>query len=115
MYVDGKVSIGEDSQSLKERINMSYNGFLEVTVLVNNSGTVTKNPIISFKGIPTNGESTNFVFELEYKILNICKTFSLKNAKQEYNLIETIKTNCRKTVKEKTGKRPFTNVNLIRL
>jgi len=115
IYVDGKVSIGEDSQSLKERINMSYNGFLEVTILVNNSGAVKKNPIISFKGIPTNGESTNFVFELEDKILNICKTFSLKNAKQEYNLIETIKTSCRKTVKEKTGKRPFTNVNLVRV
>ena len=115
MYVDGKVSIGEDSQSLKERINMSYNGFLEVTILVNNSGAVKKNPIISFKGIPTNGESTNFVFELEDKIINICKTFSLKNAKQEYNLIETIKTSCRKTVKEKTGKRPFTNVNLVRV
>ena len=34
---------------------------------------------------------------------------------QEQNLIEALKTNCRKTVKEKTGKRPYTNVNLVRI
>ena len=40
---------------------------------------------------------------------------SLVNFKQEEILIETIKTNCRKTIKEKTGKRPYTNVNLVRI
>ena len=74
-----------------------------------------KKPLISFKGIPSNGDNDSFVFDLEYKINDICKTFSLKNSKQEENLIEAIKTNCRKAIKEKTGKRPFTNVNLVRI
>ena len=39
----------------------------------------------------------------------------LNNLNQEHNLIEALKTNCRKTVKEKTGKRPYTNVNLVRI
>jgi ribonuclease J len=115
MYVDGKLSVGEDSQSLKERINISYNGILEVTILINNSGLMVKNPIISFKGIPSNGESSNFVFDLADKIKNTCKTYSLKSSKQEQNLIEEVKSNCRKVVKEKTGKRPYTNVNLVRI
>ncbi len=115
MFVDGKLSVGEDAQSLKERINISYNGILEVTILINNSGLMVKNPIISFKGIPSNGESSNFVFDLADKIKNICKTYSLKSSKQEQNLIEAVKTNCRKVVKEKTGKRPYTNVNLVRI
>ena len=76
---------------------------------------MVKNPIISFRGIPSNGESSNFVFDLEDKIREICKTFSLKNSHQEQNLIEALKTNCRKTVKEKNGKRPYTNVNLVRV
>ncbi len=115
MYVDGKISVGEDSQSVKERLNISYNGFLEVTILINNLGLVKKNPIITFKGIPINGEDSNFVFDLEDKVLSICKTYSLKNSKQESNLIEVLKTNCRKIVKEKTGKRPYTNINLVRI
>ena len=54
-------------------------------------------------------------FDLEDKIISICKSYSLNNSKQEYNLIESLRINCRKTVKEKTGKRPYTNVNLVRI
>ena len=115
MYVDGNVAVGEESQSIKDRKNLSYNGFLEITIIVNNSGSIVKRPIISFKGIPSNGENSNFVFDLEETIQEICKTFSLKNSNQEQNLIEALKINCRKTVKEKTGKRPYTNVNLVRI
>jgi len=115
MYVDGNISVGEESQSVKERKILSYNGFLEITIIINNSGSIVKKPLISFKGIPSNGDNDSFVFDLEYKINDICKTFSLKNSKQEDNLIEAIKTNCRKAIKEKTGKRPFTNVNLVRI
>jgi len=115
MYVDGKISIGEDSQSLKERLHISHNGFLEITIIINKSGSILKRPIISFKGIPSNGESSDFMFDLEDKIEKICKTFSLKNQKQDQNLIDRLKTDCRKKVKEKTGKRPYTNVNLVRI
>ena len=39
-----------------------------------------KKPIISFRGIPNNDEKNNLVFDLEDKIKDICKTFSLKNS-----------------------------------
>jgi len=115
IYVDGNISVGEESQSIKDRKNLSYNGFLEITIIINDIGSLIKKPIISFKGIPSNEENSDFVFDLEDKIQNICKTFSLNNLNQEHNLIEALKTNCRKTIKEKTGKRPYTNVNLIRI
>ena len=115
IYVDGNISVGEGSQSIKDRKNLSHNGFLEITIIVNDIGSIIKKPIISFRGIPSNGEDSNFIFDLEDKIREICKTFSLKNSHQEQNLIEALKINCRKTVKEKTGKRPYTNVNLVRV
>ena len=37
------------------------------------------------------------------------------NKKQEVNIIDAIKTTCRKYSKEKTGKRPIMNINLVRL
>jgi len=115
MYVDGNISVGEESSSVKERKNLSFNGFLEVTIIINAKGSLVKKPIISFKGIPSNGENSNFIFNLQDKIQDICKTFSLKNVNQEQNLIDALKTNCRKTIKEKTGKKPYTNVNLVRI
>ena len=62
------------------------------------------------------GLATKLVNAIENqgKILG-CKTFSLNSSHQEYNLIEALKTNCRKIIKEKTGKRPYTNVNLVRI
>jgi len=115
IFVDGNISVGEESQSIKDRKNLSYNGFLEITIIINDSGSIIKKPIITFKGIPSYGEDNNFTFDLETKIREICKTFSLKNFNQQQNLIEALKTNCKKTVKEKTGKRPYTNVNLVKI
>ncbi len=115
IYVDGNISVAEESQSIKDRKHLSHNGFLEITIIINDVGLLVKKPIISFRGIPNNGENSNFIFELEDKIQDICKTFSLKNSHQEQNLIGALKANCRKTVKEKTGKRPYTNVNLVRI
>jgi len=115
MYVDGNLSIGAESRSLKDRINLSVNGLLEVTIIINENGSIVKKPIISSRGLPSNGEDSDFNFELEAQVRKTCKAFSLKNRKQEENLIGTLKINCRRVVKEKTGKKPFTNINLVRI
>ena len=43
---------------------------------------------------------------MEDEIFNICRTFSMEN-KNSSIAIETIKQNCRRIVKEKTGKKPL--------
>ena len=114
VYLDGNLGVEADSQSIKDRKNLSVNGYLEITIIVSNNGKIKK-PIISFKGIPEKDENDTFIFDVEDEIFNICKTFSLESKNQEKNLIETIKQNCRKIVKNKTGKRPFTNINIARI
>jgi ribonuclease J len=114
VYLDGNMGVEPDSKSIKERKNLSANGYLEITLIVSNNGKIKK-PIISFKGIPENNEAENFIFDMEDEIFNICKTFSMESKNQEKNLIETIKHNCRRIVKHKTGKKPFTNINIARI
>ena len=114
IYLDGSVNVETDSQSIKERKNLSVNGYLEITLLLSSNGKIKK-PIISFKGIPESQKKDPFIFDMEDEIFNICRTFSLDNAKQQKNLIETIKQNCRRIVREKTGKKPFTNINIARV
>ena len=115
MYIDGNISISEDSQSLKERKNLANNGYLEVTIIINNKGKVIKKPIFSFKGLPIESQNDDFIFDLEDEVTKTSRTFSLNNTKQENILIEELKKNCRKFVKEKTGKKPYTNINLVRV
>ena len=114
LYVDGNVSVEEDSQSIKERKNLSSNGYMEVTILISPKGNIHKKPILSFKGLPVIDED-EFIFGLEEKILNTTKSFSLNSKKQEYNLIEALKIACRKYSKEKIGKKPFTNINIVKI
>jgi len=114
LYLDGNLGVDVESQSIKERKNISINGYLEITLIISNNGKVKK-PIISFKGIPESDENEKFIFDMEDEIFSICKTFSLQSKNQEKNLIETIKQNCRRIVKDKTGKKPFTNINIARI
>ena len=115
MYVDGNISISEDSQSLKERKILANNGYLEVTIIINDKGKVIKKPIFSFKGLPIESQNEDFIFDLEDEVKKTSRTFSLNNTKQENILIEELKKNCRKLIKEKTGKKPYTNINLVRV
>jgi ribonuclease J len=114
VYLDGSINVETDSQSIKDRKNLSINGYLEITLLVANNGKIKK-PIISFRGIPENQNNEPFIFDMEDEIFNICKTFSLENKNQQKNLIATIKQNCRRIIREKTGKKPFTNINIVRI
>jgi len=114
MYLDGSVSVGENSQSIKERRKLSQNGYLEITLILSNSGKLNK-PIISYKGIPEDLFDEKIIFKMEDEIFNTCRKFSIKNKNQEKNLIELLKQNCRRIIKDKTGKKPFTNINIARL
>ena len=114
MYLDGSISVREDSNSIKERKNLASNGYLEVTLPIANNGKIRK-PVISFKGLPVDDLDEMFIFEMEDEIAKICQKFSLQNKKQEYNLIDSLKQSCRKIVRDKTGKKPYTRINLARI
>ena len=90
------------------------NGFLDVTILINSNGNIHDKPILTFVGLPVI-ENDEFKYGLEEEIHKTARTFSLGNKKQEINIIDTIKLVCKKYSKEKTGKKPITNVNLVRI
>lgn len=116
IYLDGKVLIDNDSPVLKERRNMAANGYMEITVLISKNGQIKNNPVITLKGIPLIEEDASEIeYDLEDIVMNTCKTFNLNNSKQEKNLIDTLKGNCRKLINDKSGKKPLVNINLVRL
>ena len=112
LYLDGNMSVEEDSQSIKDRKNIGANGYMEVTILITPKGNIHKRPVITFKGLPVY-DVDEFIYELEEVIEKTTRTFSPKSKKQEYNLIDALKITCRKCTKEFTGKKPFININLV--
>ena len=114
LYVDGNISVVEDAPSIKERKNLSANGYIEATILITSKGNIHKRPILTFRGIPID-DMEEFVYGLEEAIEETARSFKLGSKKQEYNLIDALKVICRKFTKEKTGKKPFTNINLVKI
>ncbi len=100
LYLDGSVSVDEDAQSIKDRKNLSANGYLEVTILITPKGNIHNNPILSFRGLPVE-DKEDFIYGIEEEIEKIVRSFKLGNKQQEYNLIDALKISCRKFTKEK--------------
>ena len=114
LCVDGSISSDEDSLTIRERKNIANNGFIEVTLIISSNGDINSNTNISLYGLPVL-DKDEFKFEMEKELKKITKTFSLNNLKQEENIIEALKKTCRKYSKEKTGKKPLTNINIVRI
>ena len=114
IYLDGKIGVDEEFKSIKERKNISSNGFLNIVIMITSKGNIHDEPVIILKGIPTDN-SDDIKLSISEIIEKTAKSFSLNNIKQEENLIEAIKIACRKITKEKTGKKPLTVINLIRI
>ena len=114
LYLDGNISVEEDSKSIKDRKNLGANGYLEVTIMINSKGNMHNNPVISYRGLPIY-DNEEFDYGLEYEIEKTSRSFKIASRQQEHNLIDALKIACRKFSKEKTGKKPFTNINLVRI
>ncbi len=114
LFLDGIESVEENAKSIKERKNISANGFMEVTIMITPKGNIHNKPLITFKGLPI-FKNEEFIYSIEEEIEKTTRTFSLNSKKQEENLKEALKIKCRKYTKEKTGKKPITNINLIRI
>jgi len=116
LLVDGNRLVDEESQCLRDRKNISFNGFMDVSLIISKNGTVDRSPIINLKGLPLYDQELNEIkYELEDRIFDICKSYSLNNKKQEGNLIDNLKNSLRKIIQSRMSKKPFTNINLIRL
>ena len=114
LFVDGNIAVEEDSRSIKERRNISANGILDVTILVTPKGNIHNKPILNYSGLPIENDE-DYQYELENIIEKTARTFALNNHNQKDSIIDAIKISCRKITKEITGKKPVTNIKLVRI
>ena len=106
LYLDGSISVEENSKSIKDRKNLSSNGYLEITILITPKGNIHNNPIITFRGLPIY-ETDEFIYGLEDEIEKTSRTFNLSNKSQEHNLMDALKISCKKIYKRKNRKKTF--------
>ena len=62
VYLDGTVSVDEESVSIKERKNIGSNGYIEATLLISASGNYLNKTIVTFRGLPVEHKE-DFIYE----------------------------------------------------
>jgi ribonuclease J len=116
LLVDGNKLIDEESTSLRDRKNISFNGLMDISLIVSKDGNIDRSPLINLRGLPINDHELNEIkYEIEDKIFDVCKSFSLNNKNQESSLLDNLKKSLRKIIQFRLSKKPFTNINIIRL
>ena len=116
LLVDGNRLIDEESSSLRDRRNISFNGMMDISLIVSKNGDIDRSPLINLRGLPLdNVEMNEIKYEIEDKIFDICKSYSLNNKKQEINLIDNLRNSLKKIIQNRLSKKPFTNINIIRI
>ena len=116
LLVDGNKLIDEESTSLRDRKNISFNGLMDISLIVSKDGNIDRSPLINLRGLPINDHELNEIkYEIEDKIFDVCKSFSLNNKNQESSLLDNLKKSLKKIIQFRLSKKPFTNINIIRL
>jgi ribonuclease J len=103
-YVDGNGIDGEDSFVLRDRIQLSEDGFLVVVVGLDEFTAELASLEIIAKGLSLSEEATA---ETKANIVNALKQLDLKKIKDEQQLSGLIRRNVRNYVQKATKKNPM--------
>ena len=108
LLVDGNRLIDEESSSLRDRRNISFNGMMDISLIVSKNGDIDRSPLINLRGLPLDNVELNEIkYEIEDKIFDICKSYSLNNKKQEINLIDNLRNSLKRIIQNRLSKNPL--------
>ena len=60
-------------------------------------------------------EKNEIIYELEDKFFDVCSNINLNNKKSEKLLIDELKSQLRKVIINRCNKKPFMNINFIKI
>ena len=118
LHEDCKQIISAEDFSLRERRKMAYAGYLGITVVVNNKGTLIGGPDPRASGFPhgPNGDTLeSFLDEVAAQAERAFFTISKERRKDEDEIENVIRKRLRKWLRNNTGKRAIVEVTAIKV
>ncbi len=114
--VDGANLIALDGSSLRERKRMMYDGAAVVSVVVDTAGILLADPVITLYGLADDDDEDDVLYNLVLaSIEHTLDSLPKPKLRNDDVLEETIRSAIRRTIRGARGKRPQTDVHLIRL
>ncbi len=110
--LDGDVIIPHDGQTIIERRRLQQNGILTATLVIGRNGKLATEPKIIVQGVPVEEDRDAFIEEAAQVVE---KAFYQAADRDESRLIEHVRIALRRLARDYTGKKPVTEISLIRL
>jgi ribonuclease J len=110
--LDGEIIIPHDGQTIIERRRLQQNGIVTATLVIGKNGKLVAIPRILVQGVPVEEDRDAFIDEAA---LVVEKAFYQAADRDEGKLVEHIRIALRRLARDYTGKKPVTEISLIRL
>jgi ribonuclease J len=122
LLLDGDVILPADGATIVERRRLLMNGVMAVAVVLDGQGRLAAPPVVNAQGVPVEADKEAFLAECAdaaAKAVNGAAKGSPKGRKQAANgsdkLEDDVRVAVRRVVREWTGKKPVTEVQIVRL
>jgi ribonuclease J len=110
--LDGDVIIPHDGQTIIERRRLQQNGIVTATLVIGKGGKLAAEPKIIVQGVPVEEDREAFIEEAAQVVE---KAFYQAADRDEARLVEHVRIALRRLARDYTGKKPVTEISLIRL
>jgi len=112
LVVDGDVILPADGATMLARRRLMHNGYLAATVVLDRKGKLAADPAIIVQGVPVEEDREDFVAEC---VEAAEEAVERADARNEEKFVEAIRTAVRRVARDWTGKKPVTDVQVVRL
>jgi ribonuclease J len=112
LVLDGEVILPANGATMVERRRLMMNGHMGATVVIDRNGKLAATPAITAQGVPVEEDKADFLAECAEAAEAAVKK---GDARQEEKFAEAIRVAVRKVAREWTGKKPVTDVQVVRL
>jgi ribonuclease J len=112
---DGGRLIPLESETISTRRQMLFNGSASVTVVVDKKGRLQADPVASFSGITDGEDLEDLVLDVADAIADMIDDMGAKDRAKDDVLKESTRRLVRRLIKNDYGKRPITDVHVVRL
>ena len=114
LVLDGNRLLRRDSPALKSRQRIGYNGYLAVTLAIDSAGRLAAPPAVMAQGL-VDGEEEDCLTTAAEAVGEAFDRLTAPQRKDDTKIMETARLAARRTVFAELGKKPLTEVQLLRL
>jgi ribonuclease J len=113
LVVDGDSIIPHDGLTMIERRRLMVSGYLGATLVIAKNGRLMVEPHITLHGLPVENDRDAFVDSASDAAAQAYEASNKKH--DDVHLIDRVRVAVRRVAKEYTGKKPVTDVSIIRV